>query len=262
MRNLIKLLFVVLIVVFSTQINAQTADEIIANYFENTGGIDKWREAEGIKMSAKLNQGGVEIPLEFVQLKNGNQMTTINLQGKAIKQDVFNGEVLWSSNFMTQKAEKGDKETTDNMKLRKNDFPDPFLNYKEHGYTIELLGKETIDGAETFKIKLTKTPITVDGIKEEEVSYHFFDAESFVPLVVHTEIQSGPMKGQVSEIKMSDYLEVEGLYFPHSSTQGIKGQPGQVISIDKIELNPQIDDAEFEFPEEEVLKADSLKEIE
>jgi len=246
----LKLLCIALLVGFSTQINAQTADEIIANYFENTGGIAKWQALQGIKMSAKINQGGMEIPLEMIQLKGGKQMTVINFQGKEIKQGVFNGEVLWSTNFMTQKAEKGDQETTDNLKLQVNDFPDPFLNYKKNGYSVELLGKETLEGTETFKIKLTKKPITVDGVKAEDVSYYFFDAENFVPLVVQSEIKSGPMKGQVSEMKMSDYQEVNGLSLPHSMSQGFKGQPGQAITIDKIELNPQIDPKEFEFPKE------------
>jgi len=256
----LKLLFIALVVSFSAQLNAQTADEIIANYFENTGGVEAWQSIEGMKMSAKVNQGGMEIPLEIIQLKNGKQMTIINFQGKEIKQGVFNGEILWSTNFMTQKAEKGDQETTDNMKRQMNDFPDPFLNYKENGYNLELLGKEDIDGTETFKLKLTRKPIIIDGIEEENVSFYFFDAENFVPLVVHSEIKSGPMKGQVSEAKMSDYQEVGNVYMPYSLTQGLKGQPGQAIAIDKIELNPQVDDKEFEFPEE-VATEDPVEEI-
>jgi len=251
----LKLLFVALVVSFSTQLSAQTADEIIANYFENTGGIDAWKSIEGIKMTAKLNQQGMEIPLEIYSLKSGKQMTVINFQGKEMKQGVFNGEVLWSTNFMTQKAEKGDQETTDNMKRQMKDFPDPFLNYKENGYTVELLGKEDIDGTETFKLKLTKEPLLVDGVEEENVSFYFFDTESFVPLVVQAEIKAGPMKGQSSETKFSDYQEVGDIYMPFSMTQGLKGQPGQVIAMDTIELNPEVDDAEFEFPEEEAVEA-------
>jgi outer membrane lipoprotein-sorting protein len=34
-------------------------------------------------------------------------------------------------------------------------------------------------------------------------------------------------------------------------TQGLKGQPGQPITIKKIELNPTVDNKEFKFPEEE-----------
>jgi len=132
------------------------------------------------------------------------------------------------------------------------DFPDPLFNYKEKGYKLELLGKETLDGTETFKLKLTQKPLIIDGKEEENSSIYYFDAENFVPLVIQSEIKSGPQKGMTSEAKMSDYQEVDGLYFPFSLTQGIKDQGSQGITIDKIELNPKIDEAEFEFPKETV----------
>ena len=160
-----KILLFVVAIATSISVNAQTADEIIANYFENIGGLEKLKQVKGVKMTAKINQQGMEIPLEIIQMSDGKQMTVINFQGKEMKQGVFDGETLWGHNFMTMKAEKSDEETTENMKLDMNDFPDSFIDYKEKGYAIELLGKETIDGAETFKIKLTKEPITIDGKK-------------------------------------------------------------------------------------------------
>lgn len=246
----LKLVLVALVVGFSTQVNAQTADEILANYFENIGGLENLKKIEGMKMTAKVNNGGMEIPLEIYQFKGGKQLTIINFQGKELKQGVFDGETLWGHNFMTMKAEKSDAETTANMKLNNNDFPDPFIDYKEKGYLVELLGKEDIDGTETFKIKLTKEPITVDGKEEEDVSFYFFDTENFVPIAMQSEIKTGQGKGMIQEITFSDYQEVDGLYFPFSMTQGVKGQPGAPITISAIELNPEVDDSVFAFPEE------------
>ena len=246
-----KIVLIVLAICASLTINAQTVDEILSSYFENVGGLEKWKKVTGIKMTAKLNQQGMEIPLDMYQLSDGRQMTLINFQGKEIKQGVFDGETLWNTNFQTMKAEKSDAEATANMKLNSNDFPDSFIDYKEKGYTVELLGKETIDGAETFKIKLTKEPVTIDGKQEDDVSFYFFDTENFVPIAVQTEIKSGQAKGMISEVIMSDYQEVEdGLYLPFSMTQGIKGQPGQPITITAIELNPKVEDSAFTFPEE------------
>src|SRR6185369_13912546 len=120
---------------------AQSADEIIAKFFENTGGIDKWKAVQGTKMSAKVNQQGMEIPLLIVNLKDGRQMTVITFQGKEIKQGVYDGSTLWSTNFMNSKAEKSDAESTENFKANMgSDFPMPFINYKERGYKVELLG--------------------------------------------------------------------------------------------------------------------------
>jgi outer membrane lipoprotein-sorting protein len=248
--KMLKRILVLIVIVCSYSVNAQTVDEIISNYFENTGGVENWEKIEGIKMSAKVNQGGMEIPIEIVQLKNGKMMTTINFQGQSIKQGVFDGEVLWSTNFMTQKAEKSDEETTNMVKNEMNQFPDPFLNYKEKGFTAELMGTETVDGAETFKIKLTTTPNIIEGKEVPSISYYFFDNENFVPIQVQEEIMDGPGKGMVSEVKMSDYQEAGGIYMPYSMTQGVKGQPGAPITMDSIEINPTIDDSEFAFPEE------------
>lgn len=249
MKNLFTLVLAVVLTLPQLTL-AQDLDEILDNYFENTGGRAQWEALEGIKMTAKINQMGMEIPLEIIQLKSGKQMTVINFQGQQIKQGVFDGQVLWSINMMTQKAEKSDQETTDNIKREMGDFPDPFLNYQAKGYTAELLGTEEIDGAECYKIKLTKKPLIVDGQEVDNVSFYYFDMDNFVPIAVQSEIKAGPAKGQMSEVKMSDYQEVSGYYFPFSMIQGLKGQEGQAITFDQIEVNPQVDEAEFVFPED------------
>ena len=245
-----KLSLLLLVFVASFTLNAQTADEILDTYFENIGGKEKLKALKGIKITAEVNQGMV-IPLEIYKMKGGNEMVSITIQGKTLKQGVFDGETLWSTNFMTQKAEKSTAEDTANHKLSINDFPDPFLNYKENGYSVELMGKETIDGAETFKIKLTQTPMTIDGAKVDNIAYYFFDTEDFVPIAMQQEIMSGQGKGMVSEMKFSDYQEVDGVYFAFSMTPGMKDQAGgPPITISKIELNPEVAASQFKFPEE------------
>jgi outer membrane lipoprotein-sorting protein len=249
--NFKKLLFL-LALIASTASYGQTADEIISKYFENTGGLEKWKTVQGTKAIAKVNQGGMEIPLSIVNLKDGRQMTVITFQGKDIKQGVFDGTTLWSHNFMNMKAEKSDAESTENFKTNLgSDFPTAFMNYKERGYKVELLGKETIDGTQTFKIKLTKKPIKIDGQPKDNIEFYYFDTENFVPLVVESEINSGPAKGKIGQGKMSDYQDVGGLLFPFSLAQGLKGEgPMQPLTITKIELNPTVEDKDFAFPVE------------
>jgi hypothetical protein len=243
-----KLFFTLLTVACAFVSQAQTAEEIIAKYFENTGGIDKWKALQGLKMTAKVNQQGMEIPLVITQLKDGRQSTKITFQGKDIMQGVYDGTNLWSHNFMNMKAEKSDTEATENFKQDIGEFPDPFLNYKERGLKVELLGKETVEGTETFKIKLTKKPIKVDGKETENVFFYYFDAENFVPLMVESEIKSGPAKGQISQSKMSDYQDVNGLMMAFSMSQGIKGGASQPITVSTIELNPKVEAASFALP--------------
>ncbi|MBL7855723.1 MAG: outer membrane lipoprotein-sorting protein [Cyclobacteriaceae bacterium] len=229
---------------------AQTADEILAKYFENTGGIDKWKALQGIKVAAKANQGGMEFPVEMVFMKDGRQFTKYTIQGKEIKQGVYDGSTLWSLNFMTQKAEKSDAESTENFKANiGSEYPFVFLNLKEKGHKVELLGKEQVEGTDCFKLKLTKNPIKVDGKPEESVEFYFFDTENFVPLMMETEIKSGQGKGMVVQVKFSDFQEVKGLMMPFSWAQGVKGQPSSPLIISAIEPDPKVDAAAFKFPE-------------
>jgi outer membrane lipoprotein-sorting protein len=248
----LKSMFLVIVTVFALQTtNAQTVDEIIANYFENTGGVDNWKALKGIKMKATVNQQGMDIPISIIQLADGRSYMKFELQGKEINQNVFDGEVLWSHNFMTMKPEKADNETTENVKRELADFPSPFLKLKENGYKAELLGKETVEGTECFKIKLTKKTQLVDGEEVDNVEFYFFETENYVPIVMEKEIKTGQMKGKIGLTTFSDYQEVDGLIFPFSMGQGIKDMGTQAINMTSIELNPEVDDAIFKFPEEE-----------
>ena len=247
-----KLRYVLLAILVTAgfQAQAQTADEILDTYFENIGGKENFRNLEGMKITAKVNQQGMEIPLEIYQMADGRQMTVIKFQGQELKQGVFDGETLWGMNFQTMKPEKSDAESTANFKLNTNDFPDSFLDYESKGYTVEFVGTETIEGTETYKIKLVREPLTIDGETREDVSFYYFDTENYVPIVMESEVHQGPMKGQTQYITFSDYQEVDGLYFPFSMSQGIKNGQSQPISMDSIELNPEVDAAAFAFPEE------------
>lgn len=231
--------------------SAQTVEEILENYFENTGGIDNWKALKGIKMTASINQGGMDIPITMTMMADGRRHMKFELQGKELCQGVFDGEVMWSHNFMTMEPEKSDSEAIENMKRESKDFPDPFLYLAENGYSAELLGKETVEGAECFKVKLTKKPQLVDGEEVDNISYYFFETESFIPLVVEREIKAGQMKGNIAVSTFSDYQEVDGLYFAFAIGEGIKDMGTQVINISSIELNPDVDDAMFKFPEVE-----------
>lgn len=243
----LKKLFILILLISVAPLSAQTVDEIIDTYIENTGGLEAWNKLESAKFIGSASGQGMDIPVVMVQTKDGRQHLTVTFQGQELVQFSFDGETMWSTNFMTMLPEKNDNETTDIMKKQAKDFPTPFLNYKEKGFTVELLGNETMEGIDTFKVALTQEPILVDGKEEPNVSYYYFETENFVPIVVETIIRQGPMAGQMAKTTLSDYEEVEGLYFAYS--MNMNGQP---ITFSEIILNPEIDNGMFAFPEIEV----------
>ena len=233
---------------------AQTADEIINKYIKNIGGAEKLKSLKGIQMSMVTNYGGMELPVEMVQLEGGKMYVKINMQGKELTQIACDGATLWSTNFMTMSAEKSDAENTENTLLSNADFPDALLDYKAKGYTAEFVGKETKEGTECLKVKFTKKPIKVGGVTTDDITYYYFETENYLPIATEVEIKAGPMKGQKSVSTMSDYQEVEGLFFPFAMNMG-----GQDLKIKKITLNPTIDSKAFAFPAPAATSAEPAK---
>ena len=246
MKRLALIVACITLLIITSQ--AQTAEEIINKYLENTGGLDNWKKLTGTKTYAKVNAQGMELPLQIISLKNGKTLMKFELQGKEIIQQAFDGNTSWGQNFMTMKAEKSDNETTENIKREANDFPYPFVDYASKGYSLELLGNETVEGTVCHKIKLTKKPLLIDGKEEENVVFYYFDVENAVPILTETEVKSGPAKGMISQTILSDYQEVNGLFFAFSITSKAKGEArGQTVNITKVELNPNVDEAIFKF---------------
>ena len=66
---------------FITTAQEITADKIIDNYAENTGGRDAWSKVEGYSMSGKVMVQGMTLPFEQIELKSGLKMTKIDFQG-------------------------------------------------------------------------------------------------------------------------------------------------------------------------------------
>ncbi len=239
-----------LLILGSVNLQAQTADEVIDTYLETIGGKEALSKVKAAKMIGKVNQGGMEIPVEMVQVADGRMYIKGDFQGQTFWQNVFDGEVVWNTNFQTMAAEKADTETAENMKRNVGDFPDVFLDYKDKGFEAELVGEETFEGSETYKIALTRKPQLVDGEEVPRVTYYYFDKEVGILLGVEEEAKSGPVKGQISQTIMTDWDEVEGVYFPFTITQGVKGNDQKFpIMLDSIIVNPQVDESVFAFPE-------------
>ena len=91
---------------------------------------------------------------------------------------------------------------------------------------------------------MTKDPIVLDGQTIPNIVHYYFDTENFVPITMETQINQGPMKGKIVKTSISDYQEVNGVYFPFTV-----GSEFQTINFKEIKLNPEIDTSKFAFPE-------------
>jgi outer membrane lipoprotein-sorting protein len=229
----------VLAAVLATPAAAQTVDEVIAKSFEARGGLDKLKAIQSIRMTGKMTMGPMEMPMVIETKRPASIRLDVTVQGTLAVQ-AYDGTTGWAISPMgTGLAERVPPEAAKQMAAQA-DMDGPLVDYKAKGHQVELLGKEKVEGRDAFKLKVTK--------KDGGVEYYFLDAQSWLPVrfegtqtVRGTEIEGEGLIG--------DYKEVAGFLWPHFIQNGAKGRPEkQTITIEKIEINPAIDDARFEMP--------------
>lgn len=120
------------------------------------------------------------------------------------------------------------------------DIEGPLVDWKEKGHVVELVGRESIAGAETDKLKVV--------LRGGVVRHDYVDVASH--MIVRSDV-SRLVRGHRVELQstFSDFREVSGIVFPHLIEFRVKDRP-QVLKIvvERIELNPELDPASFQMP--------------
>ena len=220
---------------------ALTLDQIVAKNIQARGGLDKLKAVKSMRWTAKLMVQGMEIPITMEFKRPNNARMDITLQGMT-QTMAYDGKSGWSVNPFGGGSKDPQPMGEDEMKQMEEqaDFDGYFVDSQQKGYKLELVGKEPVEGSEAYKIKVTS--------KTGDVHNVYIDADSFLDVKSESKrtIRGTEQEG---EALVSDYKEVDGLMFPFSIDAGQKGGQGrQKIVIEKIELNPTIDDARFKMP--------------
>lgn len=234
MKKLLGILSVALFTIASFQVQAQDAslDQIVENYLENIGGADAWKKVESMKMTGSVVTQMGAMDMDMISMKPNLLKLSVDIEGMGtIVPQAFDGETAWM--FMPFSGDTDPKKMPEEAseEMKKQPFEDEFIDYKEKGSTVDLLGTKEVDGTETYEVKL----VNKDGVEK----FYYFDTENFVPLMQKQTMKTGQMKGMTLETYMSDYQEVDGLMIAHSIEQKASGQSISEINMTKIEINPE-----------------------
>lgn len=238
-KSLIGLLVASLV---STAAWAQTADELIEKNIQAKGGREKLKAVQSLRLTGKMTMGpGVEAP--FIQeLARPNKLRVeFTIQGMTGIQ-TYDGKEGWGLMPFMGKTE-AEPTSGDELKQMQEqaDIDGLLMDYKDKGHQVEYAGKEDLEGSPAHKLKVTK--------KGGDVAYVWLDAEHFLEVKVagKTMARGQEIEGQTL---LGDYKEVGGLVFPHSIENSAVGMPGKmVITVDKIEINPEIPADHFTKPQ-------------
>ena len=229
------------VAVFTLPAAAQTVDEIIAKSIEARGGEAKLRAVKTVRMTGKIEVGpGMVAPATLVFKRPGMVRQEFTVQGMTAIV-AYDGKDGWDV-MPFQGKKDAEPMAADDVKEMEDqaDLDGPLMDYKAKGNTVEYLGKEKVEGSDAYKLKVTR--------KNGNAETAFIDADS--GLEVKT-VSKRKVHGNEQEVEStySDFRNVDGLIIPFSIEQGAVGSPQkQKITIDKVEINPELADGQFHMP--------------
>ncbi|MFY9804287.1 MAG: outer membrane lipoprotein-sorting protein [Candidatus Acidiferrales bacterium] len=220
--------------------SAQTVDEVIAKNIQAHGGMDKLKSVNTIRTTGKLTAGQFRAGFLQENKRPDKVREETIIQGLAQVQG-YDGKTGWQVNPFQGRRDAELLSADDLKSLQEDaDIDGPLVDYKQKGHTAELLGHDSVEGTDCYKVKLK--------LKNGDVRIYFFDADSFLELKIETQsLIRGTV--QYSEMFYGDYEQVNGLYYPFEFEQGQKGSADRVkFTVDKIEINIPLADSLFTMP--------------
>jgi len=221
-------------------VHSQTVDEVIAKNIQAHGGMEKLKAIQTLRYSGKMDMGSIQAAVMEEVKRPGKVREEFIVQRMAMVQAYDSGSG-WQINPFGGRRDPEKLSDDDSKSLQIDaDIDGPLVDYKEKGHTAELVGHDSVEGTDCYKIKLT--------LKNGDVRYYYLDTDSYLELKVESQTT---VRGTIRETETyyGDYEEVNGVYYPFAYEIGQKGDTFRVkYTIDKIEQNVSLDDSLFTEP--------------
>ena len=257
-----------------------SAAAIVDKNVSARGGLQAWRAVHAMSFEGKMGAGGnrratlpvaapdrrsveqvipsrpvdeAQLPFVMEMARPGKMRLELTFNGqKAIQ--VFDGTNGWKLRpFLNRRVVE--PFTPDEMKTAslQPDLDGPLVDYAAKGTKIELVGMEKVEDRDTYKLKLTT--------KNGHATHVWIDAQTFLEAKIEGQPRRLDGVYHPVEIYYRDYRQVNGLQVPYvletkvlpvaQTAQGMRNTPvpPEKIIIDKVVVNPNLEESRFSKPE-------------
>jgi outer membrane lipoprotein-sorting protein len=244
-RRTVAILAVVLLLgTVAASAQELTLDQILDKNIEALGGTAALKAVRTLTISAKIVGGGgaVEMPT-FTQTKVPDKVRMeMTFQGQTTI-TAFDGTDGWIINPRTGSSEP-QKLPEEQLRAAAGSSDMQGLIgalkfMREAGATMELTGKEDVEGAPAYRIRVV--------LKNGDLQTYFIDTRSFLPVEMITKATQG---GQETEMESypSNYRKTGGILMPYRTDGKVGGKTVASTVTEKIEINLPMDDSIFKMP--------------
>jgi len=279
----ISLAFAVSVATAGGETPSQTklsAAAIVEKNVAARGGLQAWRAVQTMSMQGSLGAGGnrrAPVPVPIPDRKSRRQalptrpadetqlpfIMKLERHGKMRMELEFNGQTAiqvydgangWKLRpFLNRRVVEPYTTEETKMSSMQADVDGYLIDYAAKGTQIELVGMEKVEDRDTYKLKLT--------LKNGQAIHDWIDAQTFLEAKVEGQPRRLDGVYHPVEVYYRDYRPVSGLQIPHiletkvlqvaRAAQGFKDPPvpAEKITIEKVLVNPKLDENLFSKPE-------------
>ncbi len=219
-------------------------EQVIAKNIEARGGLQAWRAIQTMTESGKLDAGSkanVQLPFKLQLARSRKSRLEIDFDGQTAVQ-TYDGAHGWTLRPYLGRTEP-QPFTTEEMKKasEQQDLDGPLFDYAAKGTKVELAGVESVEGRAAYKIKMTYSMGAVRHV--------WIDAQSFLEIKQEEPQRVMDARPRPVTTFYRDYRTVNGLVIPFLYETAVEGYGGtHKMVVEKVELNPKLDDAAFGKP--------------
>ena len=156
MKLIKKLALAITLLASINTVNAQSVDDVIAKFNDAVGGKEKLMALNTLKMEGSLSTQGYDVGINVTVANAKGARTDISVPGMSDGFRIITPTKGWVY-LPFQGQTEPEEMPEDQMKaqLSQLDLQTPLLDYAAKGHKVELLGKEKVENADCYKLKLT-----------------------------------------------------------------------------------------------------------
>jgi len=220
---------------------AQTVDELVARNVAARGGEKAWRAVSSLRLTGRMDVGkGMMVPYVLEQKRPGKMRLEFVFEGKTAVEST-DGKTGWKLRpFLGRTAPepmigKELREAADTA-----DLYGLLFDHAARGHSVELLGREPVEGRDAYKLKVT--------LPGGSVRWVYLDAESGLEVKVEAlRILRG--RDRRVETFYRDWKAADGLLIARRQETRTEGEKKpHLLTVETVVVNPPIEDSRFALP--------------
>jgi outer membrane lipoprotein-sorting protein len=255
-----------------------SAAQIVEKHVAARGGLQAWRGLQALSVSGKMEAGTgdsvarsvkvsrshkapisklgtidtsdtakveaekqVQLPFLMEMKRPGKSRVEIEFAGKTALQ-VYDGTNGWKLRpFLNRDDVEPFTAEEAKSEAQKGDMDGPLVDYAAKGTKVELEKVEAVEGRDAYRLKLT--------MKSGKVQHVWIDTQSFLDVKIDGIPRRMDGKMHNVWIYQRDFRSVEGLMMPFVLETAVDGyRETHKMLIEKVAVNPKLDDARFAKP--------------